>query len=57
MRLRNSQVPVGFDAPQFDADSREVLADLGYSDEDIERLIEAGVVAESWRNKTDYLPS
>lgn len=57
MRFRNSQISVGFDAPKFGADSREVLAELGYKDEYIERLIADGIVATSWSNETEYLPS
>ncbi len=57
MRFRNSRVSVGFDAPKFGADSREILSEVGYSDEDIDRFVDAGVVASSWSNKTEYLPS
>lgn len=57
MRLRNSSLLVGCDAPKFGADSVEVLTSMGYSKETIAKLLETGAVATSWSNTEEYLPS
>ena len=37
--------------PRIGADAPEILAELGYSSEDVERLIDSGVVgATEWAN-------
>lgn len=40
---------------KYGASTRSVLEELGHSDEDIDRLIEEGVVAEGWSR--EYLPT
>jgi crotonobetainyl-CoA:carnitine CoA-transferase CaiB-like acyl-CoA transferase len=41
-------------APKFGAQTRELLAELGYDDEEIEAMIQKGVAGESWSDQ--YLP-
>ncbi|MGS0466381.1 hypothetical protein ACU8V3_03810 [Cobetia marina] len=42
-------------AEKYGASTRSVLRELDHSDEEIDRLIEEGVVSESWSE--EYLPS
>ncbi len=42
-------------AEKYGASTRSVLAEVGYSDEQIDALVESGVAAESWSR--EYLPS
>ena len=41
-------------APKFGAQTRELLAELGYDNEEIEAMIEEGVAGENWSEQ--YLP-
>jgi crotonobetainyl-CoA:carnitine CoA-transferase CaiB-like acyl-CoA transferase len=41
-------------APKYGADNRTVLADAGYSPDEIDALMRAGVVGREWSE--DYLP-
>jgi crotonobetainyl-CoA:carnitine CoA-transferase CaiB-like acyl-CoA transferase len=43
-----------FPARKYGSDSRVLLAEIGYSAEEIDNLIHQGVVSESWSE--DYLP-
>lgn len=54
IRLRAARIDVPGPAPKYGAQTREILAELGYDGEQIETLIAKGVVAESWSE--DYLP-
>jgi crotonobetainyl-CoA:carnitine CoA-transferase CaiB-like acyl-CoA transferase len=42
-------------APKFGAQTREILSELGYAAEEIERLIQGGVAGERWSER--YLPT
>ena len=55
--IRPDSLPVqhGTPAPKFGAHTRSVLAELGYQAEEIERLLRAGTVSESWSK--DYMPT
>jgi crotonobetainyl-CoA:carnitine CoA-transferase CaiB-like acyl-CoA transferase len=54
IRPRRARIAVPGHAPKYGAESREILADLGYGPAEIEALIAGGAVAESWSE--DYLP-
>ncbi len=54
IRPRNSLIQAPSPAPKFGAQTRELLAELGYSAEEIETLIRCGVASESWSDQ--YLP-
>ena len=54
LRPRGARVVVPGPAPKYGAQSREVLAELGYGTGEIDALISNGVVSESW--SVDYLP-
>ncbi|MEM7221610.1 MAG: CoA transferase [Pseudomonadota bacterium] len=54
IRATEGAVRVPFPAPRYGAHSREVLAQLGFGEAEIDRMIAAGVAAERWSD--DYLP-
>ncbi|RLA05016.1 MAG: CoA transferase, partial [Gammaproteobacteria bacterium] len=54
IRPQSSRISIPSPAPKYGIDSREILAGLGYSNDEIETLIRQGVVSESWSE--DYLP-
>jgi len=54
IRPRRARITVPGHAPKYGAQSREILAELGYGADEIEALIAGGAVGESWSE--DYLP-
>jgi len=54
IRPQSSCITIPFPTRKYGSDSRALLAELGYSSDDIEILIAQGVVSESWSE--DYLP-
>lgn len=54
VRPDRASIVIPGDAPQYGADSRRVLEELGLAPAQVERLIGDGVVAERWSEK--YLP-
>jgi crotonobetainyl-CoA:carnitine CoA-transferase CaiB-like acyl-CoA transferase len=54
IRPQSSSITIPFPARKYGSDSRALLAELGYSADEIESLICQNVVAESWSE--DYLP-
>jgi len=54
IRPRSARITIPFPARKYGCDSRVLLAELGYSAEEIDNLIHQGVVSESWSE--DYLP-
>jgi crotonobetainyl-CoA:carnitine CoA-transferase CaiB-like acyl-CoA transferase len=54
IRPRRARIAVPGPAPKYGAESRVILAELGYGAAEIDALIAAGAVAESWSD--DYLP-
>ena len=54
IRPQSSPISIPFPARKYGSDSRALLAELGYSTDQIESLIVRGVVSESWSE--DYLP-
>jgi crotonobetainyl-CoA:carnitine CoA-transferase CaiB-like acyl-CoA transferase len=54
IRPQSSPISIPFPARKYGSDSRALLAELGYSTDQIESLIVQGVVSESWSE--DYLP-
>lgn len=52
---RTPLVPVGNPA-KYGADTREVLASLGFAESEIARLLACGAVAESWPHHDQFLP-
>ena len=54
IRPRSTRITIPFPARKYGSDSRTLLAELGYSAEEIDDLIHQGVVAERWSD--DYLP-
>ena len=55
--IRPGALPVqhGKPALKYGANTRDVLAELGYESKQIEGLLEAGIVSESWSK--DYMPT
>jgi len=54
IRPQSSRISIPFPARKYGSDSRALLAELGYSTDQIESLIVQGVVSENWSE--DYLP-
>ena len=54
VRPQFSPIKIPGPAPKYGADTRHVLAQLGYSSTDVDALIHQGAAAESWSDK--YLP-
>ncbi len=54
-RLKNAPIRLGNPMPKLGSDTREVLLEIGYSDEQINEWISEGVVKEQLHDK--YLPS
>lgn len=54
MRFKRSPIQIPCDQPKYGAHSREILAECGYSNNEIDRLIEKDIVATSWSEQ--YLP-
>ena len=54
-RLKNASIRLGNPMPKLGGDTREVLKEIGYSDEQIDEWISEGVVKEQLHDK--YLPS
>jgi crotonobetainyl-CoA:carnitine CoA-transferase CaiB-like acyl-CoA transferase len=54
VRPQNARITIPAPAPKYGADTRAVLARLGYDDTQIDRMIAAGTAATSWSDK--YLP-
>ena len=54
IRPRRAGLTVPGPAPKYGAQSREILAEIGYGADEIDALIAEDVVAESWSE--DYLP-
>ena len=54
IRPSSSRITIPTPAPKYGNDSRVLLAELGYSADEIRTLIRQGVVSESWSE--DYLP-
>jgi len=55
IRPRRSKIYPLSPAEKYGASTRSVLRELGHADEDIDQLIQAGVISESWSK--DYLPN
>ena len=55
--IRSDSRPLqrGAPAPKYGADTRSLLVDLGYSPTEIDKLLEAGIISESWSK--DYMPT
>ncbi len=55
--IRSDTLPIqhGTPAPKYGTNTRSVLTELGYQSMEIERLLEAGTVSESWSK--DYMPT
>jgi crotonobetainyl-CoA:carnitine CoA-transferase CaiB-like acyl-CoA transferase len=55
--IRPHTLPVqhGTPAPKYGADTRSVLTELGYQSTEIEQLLRAEIVSESWSK--DYMPT
>jgi hypothetical protein len=55
--IRSSTLPVQHEipAPKYGANTLSVLAELGYQPTEIDGLLEAGIVSESWSK--DYMPA
>ena len=54
-RLKNAPIRMGNPMPKLGSNTREVLLEIGYSDEQIDQWISEGVVKEQLHDK--YLPS
>jgi crotonobetainyl-CoA:carnitine CoA-transferase CaiB-like acyl-CoA transferase len=54
IRPQSARITMPFPARKYGSDSRVLLAEIGYSAEEIDNLIHQDVVAESWSE--DYLP-
>ena len=54
-RLKNTSIKLGNPMPKFGSDTRKVLSEIGYSEEQIDEWISEGVVKEQLHDK--YLPS
>jgi crotonobetainyl-CoA:carnitine CoA-transferase CaiB-like acyl-CoA transferase len=54
VRPQNARITIPAPAPKYGADTRALLARLGYDDTQIDRMITARVAATSWSEK--YLP-
>ena len=53
-RLKNTSIRMGNPMPKLGSDTREVLSEIGYSEEQIDEWISEGVVKEQLHDK--YLP-
>jgi crotonobetainyl-CoA:carnitine CoA-transferase CaiB-like acyl-CoA transferase len=54
VRPRRAAISLPAPAPKYGADSDAILAEAGYSPEEIDALVVSGVVARAWSD--DYLP-
>ncbi len=54
VRPQRAAITIPGPAPKFGQDTRAILSRLGYTDAQIEGMIEAGTVAETWSHR--YLP-
>jgi crotonobetainyl-CoA:carnitine CoA-transferase CaiB-like acyl-CoA transferase len=54
VRPRRAALRPGFAAPKYGSSTRELLRQLGYSSDDIERMIRDKVIADSWSSQ--YVP-
>ena len=54
VRPAHAEITIPGPAPKYGAQSRSILARLGYSERDIEGMIAQGIAAEAWSEK--YLP-
>jgi len=54
IRPERARIDIPAPAPKYGAESREILAGLGYGGAEIDAMIEAGVASESWCDV--YLP-
>lgn len=54
VRPEKASIMIPGPAPKYGQDTREILARLGYTNEEIEHMIESSAAAESWSEK--YLP-
>lgn len=54
VRPEKAAITIPGPAPKYGKDTRELLARLGYAENEIQRMIESGAAAESWSDK--YLP-
>jgi crotonobetainyl-CoA:carnitine CoA-transferase CaiB-like acyl-CoA transferase len=54
VRPRRAAIAFPAPAPKYGADGGAILADAGYSPEEIEALVRSGVVGREWSD--DYLP-
>jgi crotonobetainyl-CoA:carnitine CoA-transferase CaiB-like acyl-CoA transferase len=54
VRPRRAAISCTAPAPKYGADGEAILADAGYSPDEIEALMHAGVVGRQWSD--DYLP-
>jgi crotonobetainyl-CoA:carnitine CoA-transferase CaiB-like acyl-CoA transferase len=55
VRPADTPIVTGHPAPKFGAHTREVLCELGYSTDEVERLFDDGIVCESWSK--NYMPT
>ena len=55
--IRPDTLPIqhGMPAPKYGEHTRSVLTELGYQAKEVERLLRAGIVSESWSK--DYMPT
>jgi crotonobetainyl-CoA:carnitine CoA-transferase CaiB-like acyl-CoA transferase len=54
VRAANARITIPAPAPKYGADTRAVLARLGYDETQIDQMIAARVAATNWSDK--YLP-
>jgi len=54
-RFKHTSLKLGAPTPQLGADTREILLELGYSNEQIDEWVSRGVVKEKFHEA--YLPS
>ena len=54
VRPQRATIDIPGPAPKYGQDTRAILARLGYDDADIQSMLEAAIVSESWSEK--YLP-
>jgi len=54
VRPEKTRITIPGPAPKYGQHTREVLAGVGYADDEIGRMIESGAAAQSWSDK--YLP-
>ena len=54
VRPANARITIPGPSPKFGQDTRAILSRLGYTDDEVQGMIETGAAAESWAKR--YLP-